>query len=291
VQRTVIVAATGALSVALLLGVTGCSPGFSGDDGAQGGGAPATSPVSQPGRHSGLPEPCGTPDQDRLRDLLPGAGSEALKGASRVTYDTGRRAACDWASESEGTVYELSVDFLRTLSYDPEISDNDRAALDFAARADLAAILPEEDTREDDGDGDGDGDEEPDAGTGPDRDRDRDENGDGDGASTTPDGESGTGTGTGTDAEAGAGLDGVTRPAGEYAPRMLSGIGHAAYVDDRLAADGTRRQISLVFHTSNVIVAIDYSETVEESGQGLGSAILQELVRALARQVAGRFDD
>jgi hypothetical protein len=162
VQRTVIVAATGALSVALLLGVTGCSPGFSGDDGAQGGGAPATSPVSQPGRHSGLPEPCGTPDQDRLRDLLPGAGSEALKGASRVTYDTGRRAACDWASESEGTVYELSVDFLRTLSYDPEISDNDRAALDFAARADLAAILPEEDTREDDGDGDGD--EEPDAG-------------------------------------------------------------------------------------------------------------------------------
>jgi hypothetical protein len=315
VRRTAITTRAGALSAAvLLLGLTACNTGFNGNDGVNGGSSPATSPVSQPGRYSGLPEPCGAPEQDRLAALLPGADAAALTGDSLATYDNGRRAACDWASEDAGTSYQLTVDFLRVISYDPEISDNDQAALDFADRADQAAIPRSGDTRDED---DGDAEAGPDDGdtaepgatgdtgdTGEDPDTDESATGDGDdgsetGTATDPDDttdpdadpDPGDGTGTGTAGEPAEDLNGATRPTGELAPRLLDGIGNAAYIDDRLSEDGTRREISLVFHTANVIVVIDYSMSAGEAARLPRSAALQETVRALAGQVTGRFED
>lgn len=323
-QRSATITATGALSAALLLGLTACNPGFNGDDGVNGGGTPATSPVSQPGRYSSLPDPCRAPAEDRLSDLLPGADPESLPGVSRATYDPGRRAACDWASEYDHISYRLTVDFLRVISYDPEISDNDRAALDFAERAAEAAIPgadADDDSDADDasggsgeneadedrdpgedgaGDGDeGDGGERPadpdpdnadadaDATDSPADPADEDEDDDRE-AADEPDA-SGDPHSAGGGAGETADLDGVTRPEGELAPRRLDGIGTAAYIDDRLSADGTRHDITLVFHTDNVIVVIDYRVSVDDPGRDPGSATLQELVRSLARDVAGRF--
>ncbi|WP_103502069.1 MULTISPECIES: hypothetical protein [unclassified Streptomyces] len=257
---------------ALTVGLTACNATLNGDDGLNGGSAPAGNSIAQPGRHSGLPEPCGAPEENRLRQLLPDADVDALRGAPHMTYDTGRRFGCDWSSQGSDASHTLTVDFLRVISYDPDVSDNDLAADDFARRADRAGIEPAPDDSADDtesgaDDGDDDGSGRQDGGA----------DGRESANNPTPDGGVGSGVRPG-------------RPTGDLAPRALDDIGTAAYVDDRLSSDGTRRDITLVFHSANVIVAIDYSEAVNDPVQEPDSAALQERVRSLADQLAGRLD-
>ncbi|NJP67996.1 DUF3558 domain-containing protein [Streptomyces spiramenti] len=257
------------VATALTVGLTACSTD-PGDDGRNGS-SPTGNALAQPGRHSGLPEPCGAPSEERLRQLLPEADAEVLRGEPHMTYDTGRRYGCDWVSSGGDASRTLTVDFLRVISYDPEVSDNDLAAEDFARRAETAGIdldggpgttgsVPGTDAEDPADDRESSGD--PDA------------TGDDEGNDPTP-----------------QGSEDEVRPEGEYAPRALQGIGTAAYVDDRLTDDGGRRDVSLVFHSANVIVAIDYSEALSDSWREPDSAALQERVSSLASQLAERFDN
>lgn len=80
-------------------------------------------------------------------------------------------------------------------------------------------------------------------------------------------------------------------PAGEFAPRALEGIGNAAYVDDRLTTtqSGARRDVTLAFHSGNVIVTVRYAQAVTEPARSPGSAGLQEGATEVARHLAERF--
>lgn len=136
--RRVTRGAAAALAVAGL--AAGCSTDL-GDDGASGSGLTGSrSATAEPGRYSALPEPCGTVDEDTLHELLPGGEPAAYEGEPTATYDTGRRVGCEWNVPQETTARRLTVDFQRVLSYDPGISDDDQAELDFAAMAAEAGV-------------------------------------------------------------------------------------------------------------------------------------------------------
>ncbi|SFC28115.1 hypothetical protein [Streptomyces aidingensis] len=296
-----------ALLLALLPAAAGCTSDLMDDDPDGTARGAAASPAAS-GRHSGLPEPCGAVEEDRLRELLPEAGPEELTGEPALTFDTGRQAACSWRSPGESGTRELSVEFVRVVSYDPEISDDDQAALDFARSAAERDIPPlaGQDTagQEEDGDGDtpgsADGTDDTagsaDSSDPSDPDNAADAGGtdstDGTGESADPGSGDGTGGPAGWSGPA-AGTSAPTSPVGELAPRSLEGIGHAAFIDDQLTPtnSGSRRDIVLTFHNANVIVTISYRETTGEDDGEPDSAVLQERVRKLAGQLAGLLDE
>ncbi|MGK5632507.1 hypothetical protein ACSNOD_29235, partial [Streptomyces sp. URMC 123] len=143
-----------ALAAALLsAGLAGTLAGCSGGSGigatatdAKPGGSTAASPA-EPGRYRSLPEPCGAIAAGTLRALLPGvedldeeAREKAYAGEASITYDTDRRVGCRWKAESlEGTRH-LHVDFERVVSYDPAVSDAERAQELYAKKARAAQI-------------------------------------------------------------------------------------------------------------------------------------------------------
>ncbi|ARQ69364.1 hypothetical protein [Streptomyces marincola] len=138
-QRTMAARWAGLILTAVC-GLTACSGNGGGQD-TTGAGPPGGSAGSaQPGRYSGLPEPCGAVGADILRELLPGAEAEVYAGEPMVTYDTGRRVGCEWNSTAETATQRLTVDYQRVVSYDPDVSDDDQAALDFDERASEAGI-------------------------------------------------------------------------------------------------------------------------------------------------------
>ncbi|ONK13375.1 hypothetical protein [Streptomyces sp. MP131-18] len=148
-QRTMAVRWAG-LALAAVCGFAACTADGDADDTADSGTPGGSQGSAQPGRYSGLPEPCGAVNGDTLRDLLPGAEAEVYAGEPMVTYDTGRRVGCEWNNTADSGTQRLAVDFQRVISYDPDVSDDDQAALDFeerAADAGLpAATPPAEDT-------------------------------------------------------------------------------------------------------------------------------------------------
>ncbi|RBM17896.1 DUF3558 domain-containing protein [Streptomyces sp. PT12] len=123
------------------LGALGaCSGDLSGEDDPSVNPGSGTAGSAQPGRYSGLPEPCGAVGDDTLRELLPGGDPEVYAGEPMVTYDTGRRVGCSWHLGAETGTHQLSVDLQRVISYDPGVSDDDQAELDFEERADEAGV-------------------------------------------------------------------------------------------------------------------------------------------------------
>jgi hypothetical protein len=78
-------------------------------------------------------------------------------------------------------------------------------------------------------------------------------------------------------------------------PRTLDGIGDDAFIDDRLktAADGrgSHRDITLVFRTSNVLVTVEYSQSIADAQRTPVSAELQKYAKTLARQLAEQFSE
>ncbi|WP_240796369.1 DUF3558 domain-containing protein [Streptomyces sp. RFCAC02] len=79
---------------------------------------------------------------------------------------------------------------------------------------------------------------------------------------------------------------------GDTAPRLLDGIGSAAFLDDRLTGQDSAptREINLTFRSANVIVTVQYAVSTSAPGDVPSSEPLQERVSAVARQLADGFD-
>ncbi|MDX6355498.1 MAG: hypothetical protein QOF98_2401 [Streptomyces sp.] len=236
-----------------------------------------TSPLP-PGKYQTLPQPCTSVSPDTLKKLIPGAAD--YTGKESLTYDTDRLVGCSWASTtSDGTTSSLAVDLERVVSYDPAISDEVQAETDFDQKAEAAQIplASSSDSAT------------PTTSSG--------------GTSTA----TGTGTATGTAATtSGLGTDSGTStatptdssgtPDPDLAPRLLSGVGNAAFIDDVLteaaagAKTGPRRDVTLVFRTANVVVTVTYIQTAPSDGQAPRSSDLQEGAQNVAGQLESRIE-
>ncbi|QGV79210.1 DUF3558 domain-containing protein [Streptomyces ficellus] len=281
-QRRAYVPGVAALLAALTAGVTGltgCTAG-SGPDGADtdskvGGTADST---VQPGKYRTLLEPCGAVQRSTLRDLLPGAAQlpedqreRVYRGTASVTYDTDRRAGCSWKTDGPDASHQLSIDFERVVSYDPTVSDDDRAQQVYAGK-ESAAGLPAATTTPSDA-------QAPQAPQSP-----------APQASAPPGTKTPPATGT---AAPTAGATSTTAPEG-LEPRVLADLADAAFLDDVLNRAGStaqHRTVSVVFRTSNVIVTIRYGEQPARVTEVPDSKELQEKAQGLARNLAESFED
>ncbi|MDT0309630.1 DUF3558 domain-containing protein [Streptomyces sp. DSM 44917] len=256
-KRLGLAAPLAAALAALLVAAAACTPGL-GTEGTRATGGPGGPPRSaQAGRYSGLPEPCGAVNGDTVRELLPGAAEEEYAGEPMTTYDTGRRVGCTWHTAAATGTHRLSVDYLRVVSYDPEVSDDDRAEALFEERAADAGVPLAEGAE----DGTGDGTDE--------------------GAEET----------AGSGAEGGA-EGGVSPSDDPVRPRALDGIGHAAFVAEELTSTdpGERREVVLAFRNANVMVTVTYTVSTTAAEPPLDSTLLQQRARTVAGQLAGGFD-
>ncbi|MFB8029107.1 DUF3558 domain-containing protein [Streptomyces sp. NPDC056465] len=259
--------------VALLVAlVAGCSAGSdAADPDADSKPGSPTVTAAPPGKYRTLPESCRAVPRSTLKDLLPGAADlpeeqqeKAYEGTATVTYDTDRKVGCRWKSDAPDASRNLSIDFERVVSYDPSVSDDDRAR-EVYGKKEEEAELPTS------------------GGVTP---------------SETPDGQ-GSASPDGTPSGSPAGSSSATPsadPSGSTAgpgedlrPRLLDGLGDAAFLDDALTRAGSsaqHRTVSVVFRTSNVIVTVEYTEQPARMTEVPDSKELQEKAQALARKLA-----
>lgn len=277
--------ASGAVLIAAL--AAGCSSGTgtSGSDTDSKPGALATS-TAPPGKYRTLPEACRSIAPATLKDLLPGASElpeaqqeKVLDGSPAVTYDTDRRAGCRWKTEAPDGARSLFVDFERVVSYDPSVSDDDRAGVVYAKK-EAAADLPSDSgppngTQSDPG-------SDPENGT----------PGTSDTPSATASGKPGADTDKSTDPAVGDGADGST--AEDLRPRVLDSLGDSAFLDDLLTRAGSaaqHRTVRVVFRTSNVIVTVEYTAQPALSTEAPDSKELQEKAQALGQKLVDTFSE
>ncbi|MGW7051967.1 DUF3558 domain-containing protein [Streptomyces sp. NPDC054887] len=283
--------------VALLAALTaGCTGGSGTDDPATDDKAgEANTSVAAPGKYRTLREPCGAVDRGLLRDLLPGATTlperqqrKAYDGTAAVTYDTDRRVGCRWKVDSPGATHHLKVDFERVVSYDADVSDDDRAEEVYAKQESAADLPAPTESPEEDGeteDGENGESASPDAGDSPTASASK--------AGANPDATSGPDEDPSDPSGAGGGPGAQTPPEG-LEPRILADLGDTAFLDDALVRSGStaqRRTVSVVFRTSNVIVTVQYSEQPALTTDVPDSKELQEKTQAVARRLAEQFND
>ncbi|WHM37307.1 DUF3558 domain-containing protein [Streptomyces sp. BPTC-684] len=282
----------------LVVLVAGCSSG-SGTDGTDTdskAGVPKAA-AAPPGRYRTLPEPCRAVNKGVLKDMLPGAAdlpddqkAKAYAGAAELTYDTDRRVGCRWKDEAPDGVHRLYVDFERVVSYDPAVSDDDRAKAVYGKKESAAKLPAPKDGGKDTPRPGGAGKSATPHGS----------------PSGTPSGKpSGTpSTGLRVQSQAASPAAPTTPPASSgppattpdgLQPRILTGLGDAAYLDDALTASGSaaqRRTVTVVFRTSNVIVTVEYTEQPgSPDAAAPDSQELQEKTQALAAKLAELFGD
>lgn len=274
--------ASGAVLIAAL--AAGCSSGTgTGDSAADSKPGALTTSAAPPGKYRTLPEACRSIAPATLKDLLPGAAElpearqeKVLDGSPAVTYDTDRRAGCRWKTEAPDGTRSLSVDFERVVSYDPAVSDDDRAGEVYEKKK-AAADLPSASTSSDSA---GNGTPDSPSGTaGGKPDKDADE---------SADGKTGGNTGGTTDGS----TDGSA--ADSLQPRVLDSLGDNAFLDDLLTPAGStaqHRTVSVVFRTSNVIVTIQYTAQPALSAEVPDGKELQEKAQALGRKLVDRFSE
>ena len=184
-----------ALALALSGLLAGCT-GSSDDEGTEDTKPDATSPsqTAEPGKYRTLPEPCGAVSTNTLKDMLPGTtGGESgtaspYEGERAVTYDTDRRVGCKWKSSTTLSTRHLSIDLERVVSYDPDVSDDEKAEELFDEKSEAAGIpaSPPSDSEDGDSNGDGDGDGSEDSGESGESGDQEDQGGETDGASDKP---------------------------------------------------------------------------------------------------------
>lgn len=263
-------------------------------------------PRRTPGRYRTLFEPCGAVPHATLKDLLPGAAAlpdaergKAYRGIAAVTYDTDRRVGCSWKADSPDTSHRLALDIERVVSYDPAVSDDDRAQ-EVYVRKQLAAGIPVPPTAPPTttaptptatatatGTASGPGADTPDptsttaaAKTSP--------------PATAPSTAHPTGTGPTPTGPTPTGPTSAGPSPTGLEPRVLDGLGDIAYLADVLStvgAKGHQRAVSVVFRTSNVIVTVSYREQTTGSAEAPDSKELQEKARNLARLLAERLEE
>lgn len=271
--------ASGAVLIAAL--AAGCSGGTgTGDSATDSKPGTLTTSAAPPGKYRTLPEACRSVSPATLKDLLPGSAElpeaqqeKVFDGSPAVTYDTDRRVGCRWKTEAPEGARSLFVDFERVVSYDPSVSDDDRAREVYAkkeAAADLPAALP---GSTDSG--------TPDASDTPSAT-----------ATATASGKPGKDAGKSSGPDTGDTGDGST--AESLQPRVLDSLGDSAFLDDSLTRAGStaqHRTVSVVFRTSNVIVTIQYTAQPALSTEIPDSKELQEKAQALGRKLVDGFSE
>ncbi|MFJ8855370.1 DUF3558 domain-containing protein [Streptomyces sp. NPDC102437] len=281
--------------------VVGCSA----DTGTGGSAADSKSgtetvAAAAPGKYRTLPEPCRAVESSTLKDLLPGAAELAedqqrkvYEGTATVTYDTDRRVGCRWKSEGSSSSHSLFIDFERVVSYDPAVSDDDRAREVYTRKETAAGLsspsaTPDATESAESGDGKGEKKQTPPAGS---DEASGDTSGDTSESTShsltgpTPDGKS-------TDDENTD--DGAGTPDESLQPRILDDLGDSAFLDDLLTRAGStaqHRTVKVVFRTSNVIVTVEYTEQPAVSTAVPDSKELQEKAQALARKLVDEFSE
>ncbi|MER7763106.1 DUF3558 domain-containing protein [Streptomyces sp. NPDC097619] len=274
------------IAAVLAVLVTGCSGGTGSEGPSADSKAGETAVAAPPGKYSSLPEPCRTPSDARLEELLPAAPSltteqreQLYAGKADPTYDADRRVACRWRAEDTDATRLLSIGFERVISYDRAVSDDDRAQ-EVYDRALAAAHIPEAPA----GSGSpGSPSGSPSATGSPSGSP---------AAGTVPQGTAGTGDAA-ADTPTGSP---ETSASGSATPvpgsRVLEGPGDAAFLEDRLGAAGPTAQtrtVRIVFRTSNVIVTVEYTVQPGQSGITPDSEEIQDGARKLAGALAERF--
>lgn len=325
-RRSSVPGASLVAAVALAATLTSCSGGSdtgSGSADDKGAGTASSAAAAEPGKYDSLPEPCGLPERNTLRSLLPaGAARESSAEADKVyggqpdiTFDTDRRVGCHWKREtSEGTRH-LSVDLQRIVSYDNSVSDDDKAqevydqkeqASDVPSGAPRVTPTPtpsssgtkgtkgeDEDEKEKGKGGEATG-KHPAGGKGAAADpsaspggraSDNDTGGSAS-ESSDPDDEVSKAPDEGDDdtgASSEAGLE----------PRLLEDLGDAAFLDDALvtADSGVHRDTTIVFRSSNVIVTIEYDQWSADKTTLPDRRELQEKAQLLAGELAAHWTE
>jgi hypothetical protein len=290
VQRKAYVPGLTALVAAL---VAGCTAGTSADGSATDSkaGGPESS-VATPGKYRNLPEPCGSVELSTLKDLLPGAAQQpkeqqrkVYRGTADVTYDTDRHVGCGWKAAGPYASHQLRVDFERVVSYDTAVSDDDQAQEVFAKKQAAASLPTALNPRDEKG-------KQAASPSSPTRAATDTDAADTDTDTDTPPAAEPPAT-QGTDATGSATPSPAQIPEG-LEPRVLEGLGDAAFLDDVLVRAGSsaqHRTVSVVFRTSNVIVTIQYVEQPARTTQVPDSKELQEKVQSLALKLADQFDE
>ncbi|MCD9144848.1 hypothetical protein [Streptomyces albireticuli] len=282
-QRRAYAPAAALVAAVLTAGLTSCSgasgTGGGGDD-SKPGQPGSSAPAGEPGKYRGLPEPCGYVNRDTLRRLLPAGEDESeaeiekvYKGQAAITYDTDRRVGCRWRLETPEGTRHLSVDFERVVSYQPGVSDEQRAQQLYAREA-TAAHIPTAAAS---------------ASSAP--------------ATPAPSsGSPSTSAGAHPQGGAASGKPSATAspspsvpPSGSpsgLAPRALDDLGDEAFVDDKLSTTGSgvHRDIAIVFRSANVLVSIAYDQWSTDRQHVPSSEDLQGRAHGLARELdAGHF--
>ncbi|MFF2960688.1 DUF3558 domain-containing protein [Streptomyces sp. NPDC057963] len=298
--------------------VVGCSAST-----GTGGSAPDSKPgeatvaAAAPGKYRTLLDPCRAVAPSSLKDLLPGAAElpedqrqKVYEGAATVTYDTDRRVGCRWKSEAPGSSHTLFVDFERVVSYDPSVSDDDRAREIYATKEAAAGLssdadaatsgsakkktLPATDPASD-STSDLATESAADSASGP-ASHDALSGPAAKGKKTDKPTDDGTDGGKTDDAGTGtAGSSGDSEGSDEsLLPRTLDGLGDSAFLNDLLTRAGStakNRTVSVVFRTSNVIVTIQYTEQPTVSTVVPDSKELQERAQSLAQKLVDKFSE
>ncbi|MFD8468634.1 DUF3558 domain-containing protein [Streptomyces cyaneofuscatus] len=269
-----------ALLAALAVGCSAGSDGSATDADSKPGGSTVT--TAPPGKYRTLPAPCRAVPGSTLKDLLPGVAElprqqqeKALRGSPTITYDTDRKVGCSWKADAPDSTRNLSIDFERVVSYDPLVSDDDRAR-SLYVKKENAAELPGSST----------------PGTAPEKGAPTSAGG-GEKGQEKETGKAGDGTGSAdpspsASASTSSGTPGT--PGGEdLRPRVVDGLGDAAFLDDLLTRAGStaqHRTVSVVFRTSNVIVTVRYGEQPALVTKVPDSKELQDKAQSLARKLA-----
>ncbi|MFG3397005.1 DUF3558 domain-containing protein [Streptomyces parvus] len=268
----------------------GCSAGADSD--ANGtdskAGTPTVTPAP-PGKYLTLPAPCRAVPRSTLKDLLPGAAElpgdqqdKVLRGSAAVTYDTDRKVGCSWKADGPNATRSLSIDLERVVSYDPAVSDDDRADTVYAKKekaAGLSASAPPGPPDEKDKKG------EASEASGKAKDP-----ADGDADATDSADPSPSGSDDASSGESTGGTPGSSSSPEEALPsRILDDLGDAAFLQDLPKKAGSTAQhhtVSVVFRTSNVVVTVRYAEQPALVTQVPDGKELQEKAQALARKLA-----
>ncbi|MEV6743574.1 DUF3558 domain-containing protein [Streptomyces sp. NPDC051080] len=291
--------------------VVGCSAD-SGTDGSAADSKPGEETVAAaaPGKYRTLPEPCRTVETSTLKDLLPGAAElteeqqqKVYEGTASVTYDTDRRVGCSWKSEDPSSSHTLFIDFERVVSYDPAVSDDDRAREVYTKKETAAGLSSPSATPDAAKSAENAADKEKGAekGAGKDAGKKQTSAASDDASDPTSHALSGPtpeddSTDAATDPSTGGEStdDGTGTPDESLQPRVLDDLGDSAFLDDLLTRAGStaqHRTVKVVFRTSNVIVTVEYADQPTVSTVVPDSKELQEKAQALARKLVEKFSE
>ncbi|MCX4847245.1 DUF3558 domain-containing protein [Streptomyces sp. NBC_00893] len=296
--------------------VVGCSAD-SGTGGSAADGKPGEETVAAaaPGKYRTLPDPCRAVETSTLKDLLPGAAElteeqqqKVYEGTASVTYNTDRRVGCGWKSEDPSSSHTLFIDFERVVSYDPAVSDDDRAREVYTRQETAAGLSSPSATPDAAKSTENAADKNKDEGKDEDKSKEKDEGKeagkDKDGKKQTPTASDDasdptshalTGPTPEDDSTDGENTDdGAGTPDESLQPRVLDDLGDSAFLDDLLTRAGStaqHRTVKVVFRTSNVIVTVEYAEQPAVSTVVPDSKELQEKAQALARKLVEKFSE